>query len=65
MQQLSKRQRGRPRKPASERHENRLELNLNDFWLNELEAYANEHDIPIRTAARTLLIGKLRQSLTN
>lgn len=57
--------RGRPRKKADERHENRLELNLNDFWLNELQAFADEHDLPLRTAARVLLVGKLKdQSIT-
>lgn len=52
--------RGRPRKAANERHENRLEINLNDFWLAELEAFAAEHDLPPRTAARMLLVGKLK-----
>lgn len=52
--------RGRPRKPDSERHENRLEINLNDFWLKELEAFAAEHDLPVRTAARMLLVGHLK-----
>jgi hypothetical protein len=39
-------------------------LNLNDFWLRELEAFANEHDLPLRTAARVLLVGKLKDQGT-
>lgn len=53
--------RGRPRKPATERHDNRLEINLSDFWLQVLAEYAEEHDLPLRTAARMLLVGTLKE----
>lgn len=56
--------RGRPRKAAADRHENRLELNLNDFWLHELQAYADEHHLPLRVAARSLLQRQLKNETT-
>lgn len=62
---MTERKRGRPRKPVEKLHENRLELNVTGFWLRELEAFAEEHDLPPRTAARMLLIGALKDRREN
>ena len=54
-------QRGRPRKSANERKENRIDVRLNDFWVKELLIFAQENDLPPATAARMLLVGKLQE----
>jgi hypothetical protein len=54
--------RGRPRKCASDRKENRIDLRLNDFWLSELMEFAKQHDLPPATAARVLLVGCLQDA---
>ena len=53
---------GRPRKCANERKENRVDVRLNDFWLKELIAFAEQHDLPPATAARMLLVGRLQDA---
>lgn len=58
-----KRKRGRPRKASEDLRDNRFEINLDAFWRRELEAFADAHDLPPRTAARVLLIKKLKEEL--